>query len=59
MTAPPERVKTITESGWYRPADGRWEYVAPPGTAIEDVEVDGGGWDLVHVEFEGEEARLW
>jgi len=52
-----ERVKTITESGWYRIGDRGWEYVAPPGAAIEDI--PGGSWDLVHVEFEGEETRLW
>ncbi len=57
MTAPAERVKTITESGWYRITPQGWEHVAPPDVRIEDI--PGAGWDLVHVRFDAEEVTLW
>ena len=56
MSVPAGRVKTITESGWYRIADTGWERAAPD-VAIEDI--PGPGWDLVHVRFDEEEVALW
>jgi hypothetical protein len=50
-------VKTITEPGWYRLTRAGWERVAEPETRVEDI--PDGGWDLVLVTFEAEEAQLW